>query len=96
VKFGQNIANFAGPTKQLIEELVIGRKLAHLGNPPLRWMAANLVVWEDGNGNKRPTKKSSAGKIDGMVALIEALGRAGASPDDGISPYTADRGVLVV
>jgi phage terminase large subunit-like protein len=96
VKFNQTISMFAEPTKRLIEELVLARKLAHLGNPILRWMASNLVVWEDGNGNKRPTKKSSRLKIDGIVALIMALGRAIASPDSGPSAYTSERGVMLV
>lgn len=96
VKFGQTIAMFAEPTKRLIEELILARRLAHLGNPVLRWMASNLVVWEDGNGNKRPTKKSARGKIDGIVALIMALGRAIASPDEGSSAYTSERGVMLV
>jgi phage terminase large subunit-like protein len=95
VKFNQTIAMFAEPTKRLIEELVLARKLAHLGNPVLRWMASNLVVWEDGNGNKRPTKKSARGKIDGIVALIMALGRAIASPGDGGSVYES-RGILTL
>lgn len=96
VKFNQTISMFAEPTKRLIEELVLGRKLAHLGDPILRWMASNLVVWEDGNGNKRPTKKSSRFKIDGMVALIMALGRAIATPGEGGSVYDEERGVLFV
>lgn len=96
VKFNQTIAMFAEPTKRLIEELVLGRRFAHLGNPVLRWMASNLVVWEDGNGNKRPTKKSARGKIDGIVALIMALGRSIASPDDGGSVYAEGRGVFFV
>jgi phage terminase large subunit-like protein len=96
VKFNQTIAMFAEPTKRLIEELVLGRKLAHLGNPVLRWMASNLVVWEDGNGNKRPTKKSARGKIDGIVALIMALGRAIATVDGGGSAYDDGREILVV
>ena len=96
VKFPQTIGMFAEPTKRLIEELILARKLAHLGNPVLRWMASNLVVWQDGNGSKRPTKKSARGKIDGVVALIMALGRAIASPDDSGSAYTAERGVMLL
>jgi phage terminase large subunit-like protein len=96
VKFNQTIGMFAEPTKRLIEELVLGRRLAHLGNPVLRWMASNLVVWEDGNGNKRPTKKSARGKIDGIVATIMALGRSIATPSDGGSLYADGQGVFCV
>lgn len=98
VKYPQTLAMFAEPTKRLIEELVLGRKLAHLGNPVLRWMASNLTLWEDGNGNKRPTKKNKRGKIDGMVALIMALGRV-ISTDFQDGPhklYNEGRGVFFV
>ena len=84
VKFPQTIANFAEPTKLLLETDIPNRKLAHLANPVLRWMASNLIVREDNNGNKRPVKRSGQGKIDGMVALIMARsGMSGALEDSG-------------
>jgi phage terminase large subunit-like protein len=93
VKFPQTVAMFAEPTKRLLETMIPGEKIAHLGNPPLRWMASNLVVKEDNNGNKRPVKKSNAAKIDGMVALIMAIGRTIANPPKPKSVYET-RGVL--
>ena len=82
VKFPQTLAMFAEPTKKLLEVLIPKRTLAHLGNPVLTWNASNLVVYTDANGSQRPQKKSSRGKIDGMVALIMAYGRAIASPSN--------------
>jgi phage terminase large subunit-like protein len=79
MKFPQTLAMFAEPTKQLLEVLIPTRKIAHLANPVLAWNAANLVVYTDPNGSMRPKKKSSRGKIDGIVALLMALGRAIAS-----------------
>lgn len=96
VKFAQTIAMFAEPTKRLLEVLLPNHKLAHLGNPVLAWMASNLLVKEDNNGNKRPVKGKGRGKIDGIVALIMALGRAIANGSDGESVYTADRGAMFV
>jgi phage terminase large subunit-like protein len=96
VKFAQTIAMFAEPTKQLLEVLLPNHKIAHLGNPVLAWMASNLLVKEDNNGNKRPVKGKGRGKIDGIVALIMGLGRAIANGSDGASAYTAERGAMFV
>jgi phage terminase large subunit-like protein len=74
-KFVQGIFSFNGPTKEL-GKLVASRRLLHNGHPVLRWMAGNLVVEKDASGNERPTKKKSAEKIDGMVSLVMALGKA--------------------
>lgn len=75
VQFGQGFASMATPTKELLR-LVLGGKVAHGGNPPLRWMADNLVVTQDPAGNVKPDKKKSREKIDGIVALIMALDRS--------------------
>jgi phage terminase large subunit-like protein len=65
----------SGPTKELMN-LVLARKIAHGGNPVLRWMADNMVVKQDPAGNLKPDKSKSREKIDGMVALVMALDRA--------------------
>lgn len=94
VKFPQTFAYFAGPTKELLDVLLPGRRLAHQGNPVLAWMAANLFVIEDSNGNRRPVKKQQFGKIDGMVALVMALGRAMSASES--SCYDGPSEVLLV
>jgi phage terminase large subunit-like protein len=95
VKFPQTIATYAGPTKFFLENLIPSRKLAHLGNPVLAWMASNLLIWEDNSGNKRPVKRKARGKIDGIVSLIMALGRSIAKPGDPASVYET-RGVITL
>jgi phage terminase large subunit-like protein len=75
VAFGQGFASMSGPTKELMTVL-LGRRLAHGGNAVLRWMAANVAVQQDAAGNLKPDKATSTGRIDGIVALIMALGRA--------------------
>ena len=75
VQFGQGFASMASPTKELLR-LVLDGKLAHGGQPVLRWMADNLTVEMDAAGNVKPSKKKSREKIDGIVALIMALDRA--------------------
>jgi phage terminase large subunit-like protein len=63
------------PTREL-EKLIVSKKLAHGGNPVTRWMAANVAVAQDPAGNLRPAKDKSTERIDGIVALIMAIGRA--------------------
>jgi len=92
IKFPQTMAMYAEPTKRLLEVLIPDCKIAHLGNPVLGWMSANLVVKEDNNGNKRPVKGKGRGKVDGMVSLIMGLGRAIASP--GQSSVYDGRGII--
>jgi phage terminase large subunit-like protein len=66
---------WAGQTFEL-EKLIVSRKLAHGGNPVTRWMAANVAVAQDPAGNLKPAKDKSTERIDGIVALIMAIGRA--------------------
>ena len=55
--------------------MVLDRKIQHGGNPVLRWMASNVVASMDAAGNYKPDKDKSGEKIDGIVALIMAIGR---------------------
>jgi phage terminase large subunit-like protein len=94
VKVPQTFPHLSAPTK-LLEKLVLSEKLRHGGNPMLRWMADNLEVREQ-EGAVRPVKpgsKMSHKKIDGMVALIIALNRAGAAVEPPGPSVYARRGV---
>lgn len=73
--FGQGYASMSAPAKEL-ERLVAGELLAHGGNPVLRWMASNCAVSMDPAGNIKPDRSKATEKIDGIVALVMALGRA--------------------
>ncbi len=75
VAYGQGFRDMTAPTKELLK-LVTAGQLRHGGHPVLRWMAANLSTETDAAGNLKPSKKKSTERIDGMVALIMALGRA--------------------
>jgi phage terminase large subunit-like protein len=63
------------PTREL-EELIVSRELTHGSNPMTRWMAANVAVAQDPAGNLKPAKNKSTERIDGIVAIIMAIGRA--------------------
>lgn len=73
--FGQGFASMSAPSKEL-ERLVVEREIQHHGNPVLDWMAGNVTVETDPAGNIKPTKARSTGKIDGIVALVMAIGRS--------------------
>src|SRR5262249_36968995 len=75
VPFGQGFASMSGPTRGL-EKVIIGHQLAHGGHPVLRWMASNVAVKQDAAGNLKPDKGKSTERIDGIVALVMAIGRA--------------------
>lgn len=71
----QGLISMNAPTKML-SELIASQKLAHNGNQVLRWNASNVAIEQDAAGNIKPSKKKSKEKIDGIVATINALGRA--------------------
>lgn len=64
------------PAMQALEKAYIQGRIAHGGNPVLNWNAANLIARKDVNNNMAPDKKRAPDKIDGMVALLMAIGRA--------------------
>lgn len=70
----QTIRALAHPTKEF-EGMVLDKKLRHGGHPVLEWNAMNLAWKEDESGNIRPSKKRSAGKIDGIMATINCVAR---------------------
>ncbi|MBQ3425889.1 MAG: terminase large subunit [Clostridia bacterium] len=74
VPIGQGMKDMSPPTKEFYKLLLEGR-IAHGGNPVLRWMAGNVVVETDAAENIKPTKAKSTEKIDGIVATIMALDR---------------------
>jgi phage terminase large subunit-like protein len=56
--------------------LVKAGQFGHDGDPVTTWQASNVIVTKGTRGEERPDKEKSGDKIDGIVALIMALGRA--------------------
>jgi len=75
VEHRQGFKSMSPPMKDLYK-MVLGCELAHGGNPVLRWNADNLVVKTDAAENIKPEKDKAKERIDGVVALVMALGRA--------------------
>ena len=93
VEFGQGYKSMTAPTKEL-NALVLAGELSHGDNPVLQWMAGNTAGETDAAGNIKPSKKHSVEKIDGIVGVIMALGRAIMLPEVQPSVYET-RGALV-
>jgi len=94
VQFGQGFLSLAAPTAEL-ERLVISRSLWHGGHPVLRWNAANVAVRQDPAGNLKPDKERSRERIDGISALVNALGRALLPKSNGRSAYETQE-ILII
>lgn len=75
VEMRPTVLNFSEPMKEL-EKLVLQGRLHHDGDPVLEWMVSNVVCHYDNKDNVYPRKERPENKIDGVVALIMALGRA--------------------
>lgn len=75
LEYRQTVQNMSAPMKEL-EALVLSGRFHHDGDPVLAWMVSNVVCHTDAKGNVYPRKEQPQNKIDGVVALIMALGRA--------------------
>jgi len=73
MEYQQSIRYMSVPTKDL-EARVARHELNFLGNPVIRWMFRNVVIYRDPNANIKLDKARSRNKIDGVVALVDAIG----------------------
>ena len=95
VPFGQGFKDMSPPTKELMK-LTLEQRIAHDGQPVLRWMMDNIFIKTDPAGNIKPDKEKSTEKIDGVVATVMALDRAiRCGNDSGESVYDG-RGILML
>jgi phage terminase large subunit-like protein len=74
-EYRQVVSTMSEPMKEL-EALVLQGRFHHDGDPVLTWMISNVVAHLDAKENIYPRKERPENKIDGVVALICALGRA--------------------
>jgi phage terminase large subunit-like protein len=82
----------AAPMREIMR-MVANGELAHDGNAILRWNIDNVSAEQDAAGNLKPSKRKSAGKIDGMVAVVMGLDRA--LRNEGAAPYYAQGGLVL-
>lgn len=72
--FSQGIVNMNAPTRTL-EELFFSGQVVHNGNDLMRFMFQNVEIIRDSTGNMKVSKKDPDKKVDGVVAMIMALGQ---------------------
>ncbi len=94
LKYRQTYERMSPPMKEL-ERLIADGKIRHGGNPVLDWMAEQVAAKEDEGGNMKPVKPHKRARIDGIVALIMAIGGQMKAPQKAKSVYE-DRGLLFV
>ena len=73
MEYRQDIRYMSVPTKDL-EIRVLKHGVNLLGNPVIRWMFRNVVIYKDPNANIKLDKARSRNKIDGVVATVDAIG----------------------
>lgn len=75
LEFRQSYTNFTGACEDL-QRLHVSRGLLIDPNPVLTWQASNVAYRYGPSQNAMPDKEKSRERIDGVVALLMALGRA--------------------
>lgn len=92
--FGQGFASMS-PAVDAFEAALLAGNLKHGMHPVLTWNASNLTYRPDPAGNRKPDKARSKERIDGMVALIMAMGLHAREPKQE-PPAWLERGLLAV
>jgi len=87
----QGFRRLSEPSK-LLEALIVTNNLTHDGNPCLAWCMGNMGTEENAWREIRPVKLNQRKRIDGGVALVDALAQMTATPAAQRSVY-ATRGV---
>ena len=75
VEFGQGVASMS-PALRDLEQVLLEGNLAHGGHPVLSMCVSHTVIVLDDARNRKPSKRKSTAKIDGLVALTMAIGVA--------------------
>lgn len=71
--YSQAIGNFNRPTKEL-ERLILSGRAAIDDNEVNRICFRNVQLTYDKTGNVKPSKQSDENKVDGVIAILMALG----------------------
>jgi phage terminase large subunit-like protein len=72
VPHGQGFKDMS-PAVDILERLIIQRRIRHGNHPVLAMNAASAVVTRDAAGGRKLDKAKSRGQIDGLVALAMAF-----------------------
>lgn len=94
-EFGQGFKDMA-PAIDFLEELILNEKLKVNANPILKWNVASAVIEEDAAGNRKFSKRRATGRIDGLIALTQALAVSMNKEETEKESVYASRGVRVL
>lgn len=72
VEIPQDLKNMS-PAMKEVEDMMHRHTLLHAHNTCFRWCFGNVRCYVDGNGNEKPLKNKSTGRIDPAVASIIAV-----------------------
>lgn len=89
VNYNQTVKNMSSPMKEL-EAVILDGNFWHKENACTTWMMGNVVARIDAKENIYPRKENEADKrckIDGVVALIMAMGLSMSEEEDTASPW---------
>lgn len=75
VEFRNTVSNMS-PAMYELEAAISSGRFHFDGNPVFTWMMSNVIAKVDAKDNIYPRKQNVKNKIDGVVALIMAIGRA--------------------
>lgn len=93
VRHGQGFKDMSPASKEL-ERLILAGRLRTPDNPVLTWQVSTVVVRRDPAGNVKPDKSNERHRIDGVVSLVMAVGRASLGEDT--SSVYETRGILTL
>jgi phage terminase large subunit-like protein len=97
VEISQRYSTLSEPSKEF-EQLILGRRIQHDGNPVMRWMIDCVSVLTDSADNIRPAKpdrRKSGKRIDGVAATVNGLFCAMRNKGNDKSVYE-ERGLLTL
>ncbi len=75
VEYRNTVQNMSPPMREM-EAAITGKRFIHSDDPVLTWMASNVTAKSDAKDNIYPRKERNENKIDGIIAILMALGRA--------------------
>ncbi len=80
VEYRNTVLMMSEPMKQL-DALIRSGRIVHDGDPVLAWAIGNVTAKMDKKDNVFPNKETPANKIDPVVGILMALGRAMTNED---------------
>lgn len=94
VEWGQGYKSIS-PAIDVTEIAFLNNRVRHGNNPVLTMCARNAVVVPDAAGNRKLDKQKSTGRIDGMIALVMALGIAASEAGEEAKPEPTYQMIII-